>query len=83
MTPIASQWLGIYFPAQFIICVTLFATTNSRSLNSEIKKEYLSCKLVSDEKPVLDFNCPNHVLFIQELLLLVQWHPVRRPVKVN
>lgn len=29
--PIDSQKLPIYFPAQFIMCVTLFATTNSKS----------------------------------------------------
>ena len=30
-TPMGSQWFWIWVPAQLMMCVTLFATTNSRS----------------------------------------------------
>jgi hypothetical protein len=32
----ASQWLGIYLPAQLIMWLTLFATTNSRSYTNYV-----------------------------------------------
>lgn len=68
-TPLPSQWLGTYLPAQLIICVTLFATTNSwswkgiaiKSKNSYVT--YLSRKTVAYKQAIFDFNSTYHIFW--------------------
>ena len=61
-----SQWFGISLLAQFITCVTLLATTNSKSYKQklfEIQSAYLGSKFISNEEPVLNLDSANDVFF--------------------
>ena len=78
-----SQWFGICLPAQLMMCVTLFATTNSRSYDHHYhlakKWSYLGRELVPNEEPVFDLNRTDHVI-VEDLLLLLEVGWLRRRV---
>ena len=83
-TPIASQWLGTWRPAQLITWVTLLAITNSKSykhrhsriytLWNKSKSTYLCSKFITNEKAVLDFYRSNHVIWKHHHILLLLHH---------
>ena len=75
--PIDSQKFPICLPAQFIIWVTLFATTNSKSYYyywSLRKNTYLCWELISYKKAVFNFNGSNHIFWHHHHLLLLMGH---------
>lgn len=54
VTPMFSQRLASWRPAQLTMRVTLFAKTNSRSCDE--RQTYLRGELVANEEPVLDLD---------------------------